>query len=757
MSLRPCIGTFARVAKIVEQKLPLSRRFLSSSSQNTFDRNATKAAVVKEKDTPSSSSKLSDGIVRATSAKTVAGKASKVARKPPVAVEGESLAPSTSTTTSVAGGERVNENPLDEFTRLLQSRGKKTDQKYNASKMLLAANQARLTHGDSIALTHKHALIAILSAVEALRNSKERQPVWLSQLTLWAAERLVNDWKAAGADSGAPVSKICLDSAFLYFQFMSRSPDKRSIERGTSAAKALMGAIRAAGHPIEFSTTCLYIRVLLETRDRQDLMKEYSLLQSHADFQSGTSPDFWRFACTVAKPCFLSREVRWGMRRKSNTAMRYRNDVLGVLNDLAHPDLQKHIVSNLPWLEDLVRSALLRRDENAIALIFEKIHPSPDAWDAMAADMQAATAIVSTNTLGNARQPLYPSFSEGVRVQLMHLAVKMENFDMAKRLLNCWKRAGAQPRPIDYVAAVSVLSRNRNKNSDRSLLKEMLLLLVDAADGMDSQPLLARSVESSFSEWLHSAPWRVSSLEKMLVDMTRQDKLVPKVALNALIMSAGRGHMMPVAMRIFSNYEGLFGIKPDLSACNAFLSAVTSSFKPNAEMMLRLLEEMEMEGMEPNSETYTHVVSLLAGGGNNNNNKNSHNNNYGNNGNNHSFAFASGEVRGKEDPNTLFLHAIFERMSAKDVWPHPHALRKAALFFARQHDGQMVNLILDLLAESSDASGVAAGTAGVDTKAVAVDLNFLLAKYSNSSGDSGSANDAKFADEVRVAWNGAGK
>jgi hypothetical protein len=96
-------------------------------------------------------------------------------------------------------------------------------------------------------------------------------------------------------------------------------------------------------------------------------------------------------------------------------------------------------------------------------------------------------------------------------------------------------------------------------------------------------------------------------------------------------------------------------------------------------------------------------------------------------------------------------------MSAKDVWPHPNALRKAALFFARQHDGQMVNLILDLLAESSDASGVAAGTAGVDTKAVAVDLNFLLAKYSNSSGDSGSANDAKFADEVRVAWNGAGK
>ena len=50
---------------------------------------------------------------------------------------------------------------------------------------------------------------------------------------------------------------------------------------------------------------------------------------------------------------------------------------------------------------------------------------------------------------------------------------------------------------------------------------------------------IMHSIDSdAIEEWLHSAPWRVSSLEKMLVDMTRQDKLVPKVALNALIMSA---------------------------------------------------------------------------------------------------------------------------------------------------------------------------------------------------------------------------
>lgn len=104
---------------------------------------------------------------------------------------------------------------------------------------------------------------------------------------------------------------------------------------------------------------------------------------------------------------------------------------------------------------------------------------------------------------------------------------------------------------------------------------------------------------------------RLDAFYYSLVDLVRKSSSVPKVALNAVIMAAGRTSL-DRSFATFQEHTSLFGVRPDINTYNALIYAASQSRHASVRTVLSIFEEMEEAGVIPNGLSLSILLEVMA-------------------------------------------------------------------------------------------------------------------------------------------------
>lgn len=89
------------------------------------------------------------------------------------------------------------------------------------------------------------------------------------------------------------------------------------------------------------------------------------------------------------------------------------------------------------------------------------------------------------------------------------------------------------------------------------------------------------------------------------------DKKVPKYALTTVISAAGRIGQNDRAFATFTDYTSIFGLTHDLHSYNSLLAAMARHRYPRVIPMLQILQEMEQNGLLPDSFSFMYLIDVM--------------------------------------------------------------------------------------------------------------------------------------------------
>lgn len=97
-----------------------------------------------------------------------------------------------------------------------------------------------------------------------------------------------------------------------------------------------------------------------------------------------------------------------------------------------------------------------------------------------------------------------------------------------------------------------------------------------------------------------------------LVNLKRRGLPVPIMAINASITGFGYLGFMNKASVTLAESKGLFNVTPTVHTYNAVLYATARSGQPNVMRMLSVYQDMEKNGITPNSESFSILFEVMA-------------------------------------------------------------------------------------------------------------------------------------------------
>ena len=135
--------------------------------------------------------------------------------------------------------------------------------------------------------------------------------------------------------------------------------------------------------------------------------------------------------------------------------------------------------------------------------------------------------------------------------------------------------------------------------------------------------MLGRYLENSFASILEKHSHLHERLYFMLVDLARRNVKVPKLAVNAIILSCGRLSKVDKAFATFQEYDLIFKLgQPKRSTFNSLLGAVARSSAPSSLGMLSVMQDMDdanaaavakgSSAVTPDSLTHALLLEVLA-------------------------------------------------------------------------------------------------------------------------------------------------
>jgi hypothetical protein len=141
---------------------------------------------------------------------------------------------------------------------------------------------------------------------------------------------------------------------------------------------------------------------------------------------------------------------------------------------------------------------------------------------------------------------------------------------------------------------------------------------------------------------------RIDQFYYMLVDLVRSGYQVPCVAINALIVSAGRTRQLDRAFAAFQEYDTVFGTVPDVHAYNALLKGFSLSTGPKMEALVQLIDRMESAGITPDGESFSYLLDVIA-----------------------------------ENEDWHSIRPVLEEMMSRNLTPLPRSARRMAIYLAK--------------------------------------------------------------------------
>jgi hypothetical protein len=214
----------------------------------------------------------------------------------------------------------------------------------------------------------------------------------------------------------------------------------------------------------------------------------------------------------------------------------------------------------------------------------------------------------------------------GVITRMLHVASAAGDGVLARNALKLLEKSGFAPSPSDYLswshaclgsddvmgAVDALVAAHRQAGVD---------LLYDPAGRGCSRAGLA--LQDALATRLSRSVKRLDDVYYSLLEMLRAGDggegsapAVPRLALNAVIMAAGRMGQPDRAYATFQEYHALFGLTCDTAAHNALLYATARSKQPSPSAMLSILQNMEDAGFQPDGVSYALLLEVMMETGN---------------------------------------------------------------------------------------------------------------------------------------------
>ena len=108
---------------------------------------------------------------------------------------------------------------------------------------------------------------------------------------------------------------------------------------------------------------------------------------------------------------------------------------------------------------------------------------------------------------------------------------------------------------------------------------------------------------------IETAPFNIPQ-----VDLAKQNSSIriPRMALNTVIGASGRVGGIDRAFATFAEYDQVFGLTHDIHSFNALLLALSKYRSPTVISMIKIFNDMEARGIQPNDLSFTYLLNVMA-------------------------------------------------------------------------------------------------------------------------------------------------
>lgn len=218
------------------------------------------------------------------------------------------------------------------------------------------------------------------------------------------------------------------------------------------------------------------------------------------------------------------------------------------------------------------------------------------------------------------------------------------------------------------------------------------LYQIGLIDGNEAIPSYGDVVRDALADCLTSRIVFQDNFYAALVDLTRSDYQVPKIALDALIISTAKSGKQDRSFATFEEYRTLFGVTPDIHSYNGLL--LSASFRVSKlEFMFRILQEMEKHEITLNRLSFSIIFDKMI------------------------------DLNDFQD-----YQAILGHMRLLNILPYPKILRKLAIEFASRHDWESLRETLWMLLKAQ-GNFQGRNRQPTDLESNKDRINYLLPKY----------------------------
>jgi hypothetical protein len=291
---------------------------------------------------------------------------------------------------------------------------------------------------------------------------------------------------------------------------------------------------------------------------------------------------------------------------------------------------------------------------------------------------------------------------EGMLHEICHVAVHTLDDDLSKLLIRLVESYVRRQSDANAIASVWyyytwILSSIRKDNTI-GILEALIetsnqgydLYQLGMIDGDEILPSYGDVIRDALADCLTSRIVFQDQFYTALVDLIRNDYQVPKLALDALIVSTAKSGKQDRSFATFEEYQSLFGVQPDVHSYNGLL--LSASYRVNRlEAMFSILQQMESKNIALNQSSYTILLDKMI------------------------------DLNDFQD-----YQSIIDHMRSINLRPYPRILRKLAVTFATARDWTSLRDCLWMLACSQ---GNIQESQVMDLQQEKTRINYLLPKY----------------------------
>lgn len=329
-------------------------------------------------------------------------------------------------------------------------------------------------------------------------------------------------------------------------------------------ALSVMGDYDSMGFPVTYNMMCDLLTCLVCSKepDIHDVVQVYDLFSSCCKEQN------WKISE------YLYHDViRCFIRGPHN------NKVFGIMRDM----LESNTLPSPELATTLLKTSLFHGDAQALLIL--------------------ATWYSSTTNA---------NLEHGVLTRLLQIAASSGEGRLAQMGMQLLAKTGHKARPADYACWIRACINGQDVVGGLEALMEANEQGFDLLERIDDDWTGGEELLELMAADLSRSVRRLDDVYFALVDLVRGNYSVPRIAVHAVIMAAGRMGQIDRSFATFQEAQNLFNLDPDVQTYNALLWACSNYRGASIHTLLTVFQEMDAKGIKPNGESFSILLQTMS-------------------------------------------------------------------------------------------------------------------------------------------------